>query len=655
MFKNLKLSTKLIAIMLSIGLIPFILLGIYASNVTQRQVHQFVVSKLNVYWAQKSQSFESWLQKNVSELKVTAASRELYQPLNMLREKGWELDSPWWRVQTENINNLITIFSRELGWQEINLVGWNGVITYSTNKNAIGVNPGSNSYFAEVMRGSIFISDLYYSATINDNVFTIVVPVYSSGVDGDIIGALSVTFRSESLNKLTMDGIGNIGKTANAYLVNAEGLLVTEPKFGQLTPLKDKITTGAAQSLVSKISSGETHFETVSEYKDYRGIPVLGHYGIIHIGAHPLGLFVEMESREVLGEVANLRIQILIFCLVALIVIFIVSWIFARSVSLPVTQAIKWLNESSAQLAGAAQQLSATSQQIAQGSSDQADAIAETSATLEESASMLQQNSVNTQQASQLSEHTREVAEKGSIEMEEMMDSINDIKKSSGQISKIIKVIDDIAFQTNILALNAAIEAARAGEAGMGFAVVAEEVRNLARRSAQAASDTTELIESNIEVSGNGVLAAEKVRESLNEITTQAKKVSDLMGELSAASQIHLQGIDTVTTIINDVERVTVQNASNSEESAATSEELSAQAENLREVVKKLLEIVNGNTGAKAVLADFNLKKPVQALVNNLPMKQDTPNKFLAAKTEPKTKVISPEDVIPLEKDRNKF
>jgi methyl-accepting chemotaxis protein len=135
-----------------------------------------------------------------------------------------------------------------------------------------------------------------------------------------------------------------------------------------------------------------------------------------------------------------------------------------------------------------------------------------------------------------------------------------------------------------------------AGEAGMGFAVVAEEVRNLAQRSAQAASDTTAIIEANIDISEKGVSVAERVREALNEITMQAKKVSTPMSELTLASQAHSQEIETIIKTITGMQQITVQNASSSEENTATSEELTAQAENLREIVGQLLEVVIGKT-----------------------------------------------------------
>jgi methyl-accepting chemotaxis protein len=322
-----------------------------------------------------------------------------------------------------------------------------------------------------------------------------------------------------------------------------------------------------------------------------------------------------------------------------------------RSISRPINKIANALTEGAQQVASASNQLSSSAEQLSQGSAEQASSIEETSSTLQETTSMLGQNSANTKLAAGLSEQAKESANKGSLEMQEMLASIQEIKKSSDQIAKIIKVIDDIAFQTNILALNAAIEAARAGEAGMGFAVVAEEVRNLAQRSAQAAKDTTAIIEANIELSGNGVLVAGKVSEALNEITAQAKKVNELMDEIAAASQEQAQGVDQVNKGMIQIETVTLQNAATAEEGASAAEELSAQADNMRLIVVELSRLVNGKT---AVLKEHGVQlthKP------GLPVKQSIAqlNSLIPDMTAKKTRVISPEDIIPLEKDPHQF
>jgi methyl-accepting chemotaxis protein len=257
---------------------------------------------------------------------------------------------------------------------------------------------------------------------------------------------------------------------------------------------------------------------------------------------------VEAESiaanQSAIQTYSNSFTLLMILVAICIILGVICAIVITRSITKPINQIVSGLNESSHQVAAASVQLSASAQQLSQGSAEQASSIEETSSILHESSSMLQQNVVSTKQATQLTEQANESANLGSREMQEMMSSIQEIKKSSDQIAKIIKVIDDIAFQTNILALNAAIEAARAGDAGMGFAVVAEEVRNLAQRSAGAAKDTAVIIETNIELSGKGVSVAERVRGVLNEITVRSKKVNELMNEISAASEEQAQGVE---------------------------------------------------------------------------------------------------------------
>jgi len=183
--------------------------------------------------------------------------------------------------------------------------------------------------------------------------------------------------------------------------------------------------------------------------------------------------------------------------------------------------------------------------------------------------------------------------------LEQMVGSMKDINSSSDKISKIIKVIDEIAFQTNILALNAAVEAARAGEAGMGFAVVADEVRNLAQRCAQAAKDTAGLIEESIAKSTEGSAKLDQVAEAIRSITENATQVKTLVDEVNLGSQEQARGIEQVAKAISQMEQVTQKTAANAEESASAGEELSAQAETLRGIVERLTEMVGGGEAAQ--------------------------------------------------------
>ena len=231
------------------------------------------------------------------------------------------------------------------------------------------------------------------------------------------------------------------------------------------------------------------------------------------------------------------------------------------------------------------QQIAGASQSLSEGATEQASSLEEISASLEQMSSMTDRNAENCRQAATLSNDCKQSADRGSEQMGLMTEAVSEIKASSAEISKIIKVIDETAFQTNLLALNAAVEAARAGEAGKGFAVVAEEVRNLAQRSAEAAKNTSAMIEDSSRRADNGVNIATRVGEALSEIVSNTQKVNALVAEISEASQEQAKGINQITTGVSELDKVTQQNAGNSEELASSAEQTAAQVSSLRDLV----------------------------------------------------------------------
>jgi len=284
--------------------------------------------------------------------------------------------------------------------------------------------------------------------------------------------------------------------------------------------------------------------------------------------------------------------------LVGLIAAFVIGVALAigitKSITGPINVIIGNLNSSADQVADAANQVSGTGQSLAQGASEQASSLEETSASLEEMNSMTKQNAENAYNADAMSKAAAAAAAGGVKAMDRMSDAINKIKGSSDETAKIIKTIDEIAFQTNLLALNAAVEAARAGEAGKGFAVVAEEVRNLAQRSAEAAKNTSALIEGSQTNSEEGVRVAKEVGENLAKIDGNVGKVGALISEISAASGEQAKGVDQINRAVAEMDKLTQQSASTAEESASAAEELSAQAGELKSLVGKLVTIVTG-------------------------------------------------------------
>jgi methyl-accepting chemotaxis protein len=272
----------------------------------------------------------------------------------------------------------------------------------------------------------------------------------------------------------------------------------------------------------------------------------------------------------------------------------ILAFYIVRGINAALRRSIEELAQGAEQLSQAAAQVSSASQSLAQGASEQSAAIEETSASTQQITASTRKGVENLESVASRMEQTDRNASEANVTLDQMVTSMNEITASSENISKIIRVIDEIAFQTNILALNAAVEAARAGEAGMGFAVVADEVRTLAQRSAEAAKNTASLIEQSIASSGTGKQNVDRVAASIRGLTGHTREVKTLVDEVNVGGREQAQTIEHIAKAITELETVTQRNAAAAEESASASEELNAEAQSVRGVVEQLRALVGG-------------------------------------------------------------
>ena len=663
MFKNIKLSTKIIGLAMVCALAPLtVLLATtvhmvgetreaaieetrtlargdmqhIAGNIYQacENAQHLLESKLVSDLAVSREIFRKYGEAVVSEEKIGWSATNQYTKMTTEVKLGKMMVGGRWLGQnsdpsvssiivddtTELIGGTCTIFQRMNKQGDFlrvttNVIKLDGKRATGTYIPAVNPDGKPNPVISTILRGETFIGRAY---VVNAWYMTAYEPIRDA--NGNIIGILYVgapeQLATACIRKTIMDM--RIGRTGHVFVVDSSsdsrGNYIVSPDGehdgASVWDVQDANGKYYIQDIINRAvqtKSGEyvqTQYHLAGddgkEGRDAMALSICFEPWSWVIVVNAYNDEVYAASDKVARQMGALVMTIIIIAGAAGLVAAFLSILCARSVSRPINRLIENLMSGSENTASVSREVAEASQVLSQGASEQAAGIEETSSSLEQMAAMTKQNAANAGVANDLVKEARNSTEKGNMEMEKMSHAIDDIRKSSEETSRIIKTIDEIAFQTNLLALNAAVEAARAGEAGKGFAVVAEEVRNLAQRSAEAARDTSQMIDKSIKHSSNGVDIAAEVVDSLKDISDRVKKVAELVEEIVQGSQEQAKGIEQVSVAVNEMDKITQRNAASAEESAAASEELSAQAEELKGMVLDIIALVGSKNDAYA-------------------------------------------------------
>lgn len=496
-------------------------------------------------------------------------------------------------------------------------------------------------YFKEAKTGKASIGSVVRSKGTGNVILAFGAPVFSK--DNEVIGVVGTTLNINFLSdKIAGTKMGNTGY---AFAIDKTGLIIAHPKKEFIIAL-NLLEQDGMRSFITRMIAGETG---VDAYR-FKGTDKICGFSPVPLAGWSIG--ATQDRSEFMASAYALMSFIIILGLIFVVIAVVGISFFARSIANPVGAIAADLQEASEQVATASSQVASASQSLAEGASEQASALEETSSSLEEMSSMTKQNADNAAQAKALTAEAKLIVEKVGDQMNRMVVAIQEVTKSSEETGKIIKTIDEIAFQTNLLALNAAVEAARAGEAGAGFAVVADEVRNLAMRSADAAKNTSTLIENTIVTVKNSRALTQQTQDGFKENVEISNKIGQLIDEIAAASSEQAQGIGQIGKAVAEMDKVVQQTAANAEESASAAEEMNAQAEQMKGYVGKLGTIIQGD---ESVHAHPDARNSLIREEKSVAQKKSNPviKKLLTAGSTAakKGKPAKSEKLIPFEKD----
>lgn len=669
------IKKQLIIALMLVGIVPFIVMGASSYFKAEEAVMKESYNKLEAVRDIKLKQLEQLFHFRKADLNVLASTTDIKNFIEDLARidskigmdpmKSYPVQHPLVQQITKKYDAYFQKFMTTYKYYDVFLIDADdGHVVYSAARESdYGANlingplqdSGLGKVFKDVKssKKTSLVDMAPYAPSNGEPAIFMGAPVFDKG---KLTSVAVIQISDRAITGIT-SGRAGMGETGEVYLVGQDKLMRSDSfldpqnhslKASFANPAKGMVDTDAVKDALS----GNTNTQIVM---DYNGNPVLSAYTILDPSKQfnadfKWVILAEIDVAEVTIPTSELRTSAFVMGLVFLGVIILIALFIGSMISKPIFEAVRSITEANHQVVSASSEISDSATSLAEGASTQASSVEEVSATIEESTAINTQNSENSREADLLAKSTKESAEEGFQRGNELMSAMTDINSSSERISKIIKTIDEIASQTKLLALNAAVEAARAGEHGLGFAVVADEVKSLAQRSADAATETANIIEESIEQVKNGSDIASKTSEAFSDILERIKKTSDLIGEISISAKEQSEGMNQIASAMGQIDEVTQQNAATSEEAAAAAEELNAQAVSMQETVEIVGAMVGyGEESASSKRKEVKVKnRPIQKGV--LPAKRSSLKKEETPNPD-KKQASSTEEVFPLDED----
>ena len=528
------------------------------------QVNEFLATN-QVEHVQAYKQTKDKLNKDLEQVAMLGNDSARRQELGQAQKFLTDYDAAFQQV-VGNASKLELVVQEQLTPQgKAITAGLQKVLTDARNNGdmngAFGISSGQKAYFecSSLVNSFLLTSKDEYATGARDGMKTVSAAIVKLQKDQAELVAMDATLKDEAKDKLLTE----ISRAAAAYDQALQSIIALKHERNELIDKQLNQIAPKFTATLGRVRESVTTFQGELAQKTK----------------------AEQSRNELLVLSSTLGCAILGL---------ISAWLIIRSITRPIAKIADFLVTESSNTHGAASTVAEVSQSMADGASRQAASLEESSASLHEMASMTQRNTESAQSAKTLAAEARSTADAGARDMAAMKTAMTAIRVSSNEISKIIKTIDEIAFQTNILALNAAVEAARAGEAGAGFAVVAEEVRSLAQRSAQAARETATKIADASAKSEQGVTISGQVAASLDGIVERIRQLDEMVGGIAQASIEQSEGITQLNQAVAGMDQITQSNAALAEQSASAAQEMQTQAAQVRSAVGDLMRMVNG-------------------------------------------------------------